>query len=349
MRKETSLRQVALALLIILAAAGCARLAAQEEKPITPDVVVSVLQEAFPELATGDIQVKMLKRLTSRVKVNLDIKGSNAILYLTWQRRGSGYQWWFEYDPNRSLVYLSKTTRSASQAARKREAVQSSAQQGEQAARTETVEVGLEARKEGSESEAKAEPEQQAETGEATTEVAKAPASESAEAQPDVESTEFEIPPVESAVTQGATSKQFLAALVGVLVRGDEKSYTRFLLRPDEIAEEIESGRIDNLFDIWREQCANVHDSLKDVKKIEISKMVLQRARSEEVESATIERLRRTVPTIREIFTDVKIDLLVDGQAAYIEIGGLMRIDTGWRVGGRMEFVKQASELPPAS
>jgi hypothetical protein len=349
MRIRVTLRQVALSVLFFLTAVGGARLAAQEEQPVTREIVISVLQEAFPNLGKDDIEVKLLKRLTSRVKVNLDIKGVNAILYLTWQRRGNSYQWWFEYNPERSLVYLSKTTGSAREVEKKPASAEPAAEPIGETARTETVEVGLEARQEKPESEGKKEPQPTAEPEKSVTEKPQKPEGEesTSESKPAETPAEFEMPPLEMAVSEGATSKQFLTALVGVLARGEEQNYPQFLLRSDEVAEEIKAERIDHLVTLWNEQCSKVHDSLQNAKRIEISKVVLQRARNEEVEQATIERLRKTVPTVREIYTDVRIELLLDADTAYIEIGGLMRLDNGWRVGGRMQLIRTGTAQPP--
>lgn len=347
MRKSIALRAVSLAFLLLLAAAGLARVAAQEEQPITHETVISVLQSAFPDLEQGDIKIKLLKRLTSRVKVNLDIDSKNAILYLTWQRRGSGYQWWFEYDEERSLVYLSKTTESARRTAAGR--TPGEPQEGKTAedeSRTETLELGVDAtgkvleETKGETPGAEDLPDREETDKPAVAEEKPAETEKTVPAELTVSGA---LPPINVAVGREATSKQFLSALVGVLARGEEQHYPEFLLRPEEVAGDIKTERFENLEGVWREQCDNIHVVLQKAGRIELSKVHLHRARSEEVEKATIERLRKTVPTVREIYTRVSIEILLDSETAYLEIGGLMRIDNGWRVGGRMELVSPAA------
>lgn len=348
MRRLIAPRVVSLTLLVFLAAAGLARVTAQEEQPITREMVISVLQNAFPELKLEDINVRLLKRLTSRVKVNLDIEGRNAILYLTWQRRGGAYQWWFEYDEKRSLVYLSKTTRSARRSAvGETPAEPQESKTAEEQSRTEILELGQEAAEETPEEASEVEP--QAEAVPERVEAEAPEAEREAPAEPEesapAESRIFgELPPLEVAIGGGATSKQFLSALVSVLARGEVQHYPEFLLRPEEVAEGVRTERFKNLEGIWREQCESIHAVLQKAGRIELSKVMLHRARSEEVEKATIERIRKTVPTVREIFTRVRMELILDSETVYLEIGGLMRIDSGWRVGGRMQFVNPAEK-----
>ncbi len=348
MRKSIALRAVSLAFLLLLAAAGLARVAAQEEQPITHETVISILQSAFTDLEQGDIKIKLLKRLTSRVKVNLDIDSRNAILYLTWQRRGSGYQWWFEYDEERSLVYLSKTTKSA----RRTPGEPQEGKTAEDESRTETLELGVDTAAKVPEETKEETPgaedlPDREETGKPA--VAEEKPAETEKTIPAELTMSGALPPIDVAVGREATSKQFLSALVSVLARGEEQHYPEFLLRPEEVAGDIKTERFENLEGIWREQCENIHVVLQEAGRIELSKVHLHRARSEEVEKATIERLRKTVPTVREIYTRVSIELLLDSETAYLEIGGLMRIDNGWRVGGRMELVSPAANENPGS
>ena len=437
---------------------------AQDKQPLTDDVVIGVLKEAFPELDAASIKVKLLKRLTSRAKVNLEIEGRNAILYLSWQRGQGGSRWWFEIDENRSLVYLSKTTESArptpTRTLRRGVEPPATEEKSSESDRTETIEVNVDARKpdeakeeaaeepevepaaeepaaeEAAEKPAAVEPAEQkpvaeeaeeepapepevepteeekpavteeekpapevkpveqetepaeepkpAEEPEPAQEVVEKPAEAEPEVKPEAEEAEEVEPepeqaepaedelepeltvevdaesetsetvlpeieagatgtrelPLAEAVGPAASNQDFLTHLVAVMARGSAADYAKFLLRSDEIAERIAPERFQHLLGLWDEQCGAVHAELRDVARVEVKRITLQRARDEEVEQATIERLRLTVPSVTEIFTSVRIDLLLDGEPAYIDIGGLMRIATGWRVGGRMSFAR---------
>jgi len=351
MRKNGALVCAALSLLLLVWVAAAGR--AQDSEPITHKAVIGVLQTAFPELDAADIKIKLLKKLTSRVKVNLEIEGRNAILYLKWRRHEGEYRWWFEFDRTRSLIYLSKTTGSArSGAPRERQDVAAShtataEEQKESRDRTETISVKQEAASTAAEAEAgehaaesatvsKAEQPPEEIAAEAET------AAEEAESGEEDAKTDTGEPAIGSqvafAVGPTATNMQFLTALVTVVAKGEDKYYSDFLLRPGEVAEKVPQERFENIISVWRDQCSTVHAELKKAASIEVTRIILRRARSDEVEKATIERLRKTVPGIREIFTFVGIDLMLDGAPTHIKIGGLMRTDGGWRVGGRMEI-----------
>jgi len=353
MRKNGALVCAALSLLLLVSATGGGR--AQDSETITREAVIGVLQTAFPELDAADIKIKLLKKLTSRVKVNLEIGGRNAILYLKWQRHEGEYRWWFEFDRKRSLIYLSKTTGSARDGApRERQDVAASRtataeEQKESRDRTETITVKQEAASTTAVAEAgehaaesatvsKTEQPQKETAAEAET------TAEKAETGEEVAKTDTGEPAIGTqvafAVGSSATNKQFLTALVTVVAKGEDKYYSDFLLRPGEVAEKVPKERFENITSVWRDQCSAVHAELKEVANIEVTRIILRRAHSDEVEKATIERLRKTVPGIREIFTFVGIDLSLDGAPAHIRIGGLMRTDGGWRVGGRMEIGK---------
>lgn len=129
--------------------------AAQEQGPINNEIVTSILQKAYPELEAGQIEIKYIKRLRTRVKVNLEIKGDNAVLYLTWQKSRGRAFWWFEHDAERSLVYLSKSAGTArpKPAATTEVAKTSVAGAVRQTPRTETIEVKAEVKREKVEAE----------------------------------------------------------------------------------------------------------------------------------------------------------------------------------------------------
>ena len=320
---------------------------AQESEELKPEVVVRVIQSAFPDISAEEIDVKMIKRLTSRVKVNLEIEDRNAILYLTWQRSRTGPRWWFEHDPERSLVYLSKTTGSARDSSARVAAniVAPKTDEPVPETRTETLEVEAEAVREAEPEEpveeVKSAPEQEAE---AQPTEAEKPQPEETDVAAEVEDVVEEAEPVSSvsvslAVGPTATSRQFLYALVSSIAEGERERYPGFLLRISEVISRVNEEQFSATVDSWILQCQGIHEALEGFDKIEVKQIILQRAQSGKEEKAMLYRLRQMVPTVKEAFTYVKINLLLDGRPAYISIRGLMRIEDGWRIGGRIELV----------
>jgi hypothetical protein len=337
----------------------------QDKAPLTSEVVVNILQKAFPDLKADQVRIAYIKHLASRVKVNLTIEGRNAVLYLTWQKNRAGANWWFERDPDRSLVYFSSTTGTAraeestrgAREARKAEAAKARVEQkGE-------IEIKAEAETEKAESkleepqEVREEPPVEAERP--TTEVEKPIAEEQREpeavseektaAVEDVETkaealetaepeeSEPAHVPLEVAVGPEATPRQFITALVKSLTLGDEEHYTDFVLRMEEFSIRVDKDNYDSVMQIWRDQCRQINMILGGFKNVAIKKITLDRQPNAD---ETLRNLRKMVPGTNEVYNAVKIDLILDGKRYYMTVGGLLRVDGGWRVGGRIEILE---------
>ena len=505
---------IALALLITVGFAG----KSFSQEKLTDNIVKRVITAAYKDIAPEDIKIKMKKKLTSRYKVNLEIEGRNAIVYLKFTRYRNGARWWFERDPESSLVYLSSSYKSARKKAssfqqksaekkakptqsrtetitvqeevkkdtaakpkarqevkpargepeKKAEAVKVEVKK-EEAARPEPVvekkvvakevvevseaepatpekkketkavkEVKQEAKpaakvqpkveaapvvvkekalpREAPEAEPKAveikpeasetpkaekkpepkpvkevkkakadprpepvreqaketkpvpEPEE-AEVGpapeaknevevgpspkekEEEVEIGPAPKNETkAEVGPQPEPAREEIEkesnePVPVALATGpeGTSKEFIVTLVSHLIDGNEAGYPSFLLRQEEMAMEVDKRDFDRGVELWTDQLRKIHKSLAAAKNVTVRQIILQRARTNEIERATIASLRKRISNVNKVFTYVKVNLLLDNEPAYISIGGLMQTDGGWRIGGRISFTQQLS------
>lgn len=149
--------------------------------------------------------------------------------------------------------------------------------------------------------------------------------------------------PVELATGPEGTSKEFIITLVDYLTEGREGEYRNFLIRPSEMAIEVDERDFNRGVDLWLQQFNNIHESLGEAENVTIRQIILQRARTNEIERATLDALRKRISGVNKVFTYVKVNLLIDGEPAYISIGGLMQTDNGWRIGGRISFTQQLS------
>lgn len=451
---------LALATVIFLGFSG--KINAQEK--LTDTVIKSVITTAFEDIAPEDIKIKMKKKLTSRYKINVEVQGRNAILYLSYKRYRNGARWWFENDPEKSLVYLSKTYKTTRKDKSLYERKTAAKEEPAVARRTETITVQQEVkkkeknkparivaeRKPTSEAkktelkkvvekekvvEAKPEaqtvikPDQVQEKPEIkTVEVQPEPVkikkveaekvvTKEAEAAPETEQTETikvhriektvpveeekpedklpeaapatplekpvketqpqvavekavaqkavtaEVPareeeaavedeaevdtnapvPVELATGPEGTSKEFIVTLVDHLIKGNDDQYRNFLLRPSEMAMDVDEKDFERGVELWLEQFTKIHESLAQAENVTVRQIILQRARTDEIERATVLSLQKRISSVNKVFTYVKINLLLDGQPGYISIGGLMQTDNGWRIGGRISFTQQLS------
>jgi hypothetical protein len=131
--------------------------------------------------------------------------------------------------------------------------------------------------------------------------------------------------------------------LVSHLIDGNEENYKAFMLRQEEMAMDVDERDFDRGVELWIEQFRKIHKSLANAKNVTVRQIILQRARTNEIERATIASLRKRISSVDQVFTYVKINLLLDNEPAYISIGGLMHTEGGWRIGGRVSFTQQLS------
>lgn len=394
---------VALALLVLTTWSFCETARAQEA--VNENTIYNVLKSVYPELQIDDIDIKMIKPLVTRTKVNLEIKGKNAILYLKWRRYRNSFRWWFERDAKRSLIILSKTTsfesnvdvhtqsteskvtdaaekkkaetvkkeavepqpdaqenqetEKAEAATKTTEPEKATAEKAEPAAEPETVEPEKKAepaaepekKAEQPETEKESEPAVAPETGEEpdkTEEIAKPehpepgqPAAEPQLAEHPEESTP--ILPVEFAVGPEAEVTEFLATMVVVVSHGEEESYEKFLLRQDEMTGNVEDEDFRGAVNRWKEQFTKVHEMLANAEHVEIRKINLERPQTQQIERATIQQLSQKIVSVKQVYTGARVDLLLDGKEAYIKVGGLIRTDGGWRIGGLVTLFEPLS------
>jgi hypothetical protein len=429
--------------LTILTVGLCVSASAQDK--VDDNTVIRVLQAEFPKLEAEQIDVTFIKHLDRRVKVNLRIRGAQAILYLTWQRSRSGYRWWFEDSAEKSLIVLEKTSQSLmdlkeegveAPGARDDAVGQRDEPTGEKskkpaektAERLDVIEVRKEAppveekkpearpeeksgpvkadekkpepavepvKKEEVKSEpaeakeqppaqpaeeksdakpaetpAKAEPERketpaetvpeksEPEPGEKPVEPARSepeakseeplekPAGEEAvptPEQPVENAAESAFVPPELATSIDGTPREFLTSLILTIGRGFDDKYAMFLLRPTEMQGEVKERDYNSGVERWKDQFAAVHEELKKAEKVAITKIVLQRPQTVEIERATLTALNNRIRNVDAVYTYVKINLIIDGSPAYLAIGGILHTDNGWRLGGRVELVRQIS------
>ena len=421
-----------------------------------------IMMTAFPELKEQDINISMIKRLNTRTKVNLEVEGQSAILYLKWQRHRNGARWWFERDAKRSLVYLGKAkAKSRTTAAKRTSDSKAKLAAAKPESRVETVKLDRKtgdvpaaveqkskpaetpkpsekkpvekaetqqnvvenkvekkapekppkpeavvktekaepakaepkpadtreqmpaeqtATKKETEPEkpaasevakekpvetkkaadpeqqkverSKAEPVKEAEPTPAETRIDTAPVTEPAAkqkqpamdamaAEPTPKPTPFV--PVEVATGPLGTTTEFLASLVVTIRQGDNDQYENYLFRPSEMADDIQERDFQRGVSSWVGQMADIHERMKSVTNVSINKVILQRPQTEELEQITLTNLRTRIKSVDRVYTYVKINLTLDGRPAYISIGGLIRTDSGWRIGGKLDFVRQMS------
>lgn len=393
-------RMIAGALIVCAWAWMAAPVVAQEK--LDESTIVGIVQSALPEVKAAEIQINMIKRLSSRTKVNLEIKGGNAILYLTWQRHRTGARWWFEKDAENSLVLLSSTSGTA----RREGSAPGKDEPPAEQPRTETIEpsappaqekpaetapppasekpamksepktaepqpVAAEpmakqskpVEKPAAESMPKPEParEQPKEKQEQPAEVKPvqaeprsepkelppqpAPVREAAVPTAEEPAAEGDSPfvPIELATGSEGTPREFIATLVMVLGKGQQEYYTRFLLRPAEMAVEVKEQDFQRGVQLWTDQFSEIHQELRKASHVGLGRITLQKPQTAEIERATLSSLNRRIRSVDQVYTYVKINLTLDDQPAYISIGGLLHTDSGWRIGGRVELVRQVS------
>jgi hypothetical protein len=149
--------------------------------------------------------------------------------------------------------------------------------------------------------------------------------------------------PIELATGPDGTAREFIATMVMVLGKGEQDKYAHFLLRPGEMAVEVKEQDFRRGVELWMDQFASVHLELRKATHIGLGRIVLQKPQTSEIERATLASLNRRIRAVDQVYTYVKINLTLDDQPAYISIGGLMHTETGWRIGGRVELVRQVS------
>jgi chemotaxis protein histidine kinase CheA len=458
----------------------------QQRDKLDENTVFSVLKSVERDLTRDDVDVRMIKRLSDRVKVNLDYKGSNAVLYLKWKKVRNLYRWWFERDFEQSLVVFSssyssvrrdaqlvdeesaarapvekkaepeetaeaeeepedpqpepKTERKAEvkekpaateeaetkettesqprpaqtfaekiekkiaekEAEEKKSVVKTEVKveqkvekEAEQKELQETTEPAPEVKKEvevKKEAEVAAEVETAKEIkpqeAAAPVETAKPEKPKPEEAKPEpevekkptivnrdrrladtpetatpepepVEEETVETLPMEEAAAETeaeaeaskpfvtpsiatgpeGTAQQFIATMLVTLGKGEIDDYHLYLLREDEMTSTIEEEDFQRGKSLWIGQMQDIHKKLKGAKRVEIQRVILQTPQTSAIEQNTIDSLERRVVKVNKVYTYVRISLKVDGEAAYLTIGGLMKTPGGWRIGGRMEYL----------
>lgn len=487
---------------LILVALLSAPAEGQDRDKVTPNTVLDILQTVDSSLEPGDVKVRMIKHLNTRVKVNLTYKGDNAVLYLKWKRVRNLYRWWFERDYQTSLVVVSERAKSLrdnaplmdresaaekpnpemkerpdagqdqepepelpdakvvkqntveekpSESAYKPpvekdetedkkeepvpqpEAVLKAADKEKQEKATAEKESAVNPGKpqetappvesaQEKETPAPAEPEKEMKAiVEASEEKAVAPEQEErkqgppkpeeakaagtpapqelpsekqalirkdsrltdepeskpepvaeqektdepeekatvvrrdsrltdtpGETQPEPEPVPVEEPepanaspfvPVEVATGPEGTARQFISNLIVTLGKGEEEKYSLYLLREDEMTEGTDSNDYNRGKTLWLDQMREVNARLKGAKQVRIERVVLQTPQTAAIERNTIQSLERRVTRVDRVYTYVRVRLLVDGESAYLTIGGLMRTPNGWRIGGRLEYL----------
>lgn len=361
---------------------------------VNENTIFGVLHSVYPELKSEDIEIKMIKHLNSRTKVNLDIEGKNAILYLKWRRYRNNYRWWFERDAEQSLVFLSKTTTFAREVnvhtlgADSRETADAVANVtgGDKAAAVTEAKVEKQKSAEGEKTEAAAVAPAKSETASAEKpetpvqpevippaqkvdkpETAKLPESSELPGKSDKPGQE-EIPekteepgqletaaepdmtdippeatpvlPVEIATGPEAQVSEFLITLVATIGRGEEESYEKFLLRKEEMTGSIEDEDYRGAVNRWKGQFEAIHGKLAEAGQFEIRKINLDRPQTYQIERATIQELSRKIVSVRQVYSGARIEMLMNGKEVYVRVGGLIRTDGGWRIGGLVELVE---------